>query len=66
MNCHATMPTSSILVVLMMRHDGRDGNLFPAITADWALNKDDATNKQFSRMDDLQEYIGANGKYHFR
>jgi len=52
--------------VLLMRHDITDNILFPSITSDWSLNKEFEQHGQFSRMDELEQYKGSDGIYHFK
>ncbi len=51
--------------VLLMRHDISGGH-FPFTGADWALNKHDPSAKLFSRMDELDDYLGEDGIYNFK
>jgi len=50
----------------MMRHDLRNGQVFPDFNGSWALNKENENALQFSRMDEWQNYQWANGKYVLR
>ncbi len=54
--------------VLLMRHDVSDGRfpVLPWTGADWALNKHDPSAKQFSRMDELDDYLGEDEVYNFK
>ncbi len=52
--------------ILLVRHDHRGGEFFPAFSGSWALNKDDENAELFSRLDELDDYLGSDGKYHFK
>ncbi len=40
--------------------------LFPPFAGDWALNKGDPNAVQFSRMDEVNNFIGSDGKYNLK
>jgi len=53
--------------ILLVRHDIRGNNQpFPVWDPSWALNKGDEQNIQFSRMDELNSFVGKDGVFHFR
>ena len=39
---------------------------FPPFAGDWALNKGDPNAAQFSRMDEVDKFIGNDGKYNLK
>ena len=39
---------------------------FPPFAGDWALNKGDPNAAQFSRMDEVDNFIGNDGKYNLK
>ncbi len=53
--------------VLLLRQDrSAAGAFFPFFSGVWHLNKDDPDAPNYSRLDELQEYVGSDGAYHFR
>ncbi len=54
-----------IPAILMFRHDITDGQFFPIFTG-WALNKHNEDALQYSRLDEINNYIGNDKKYHLK
>ena len=53
--------------VLLLRQDrSAAGAFFPFFSGVWHLNKDDPDAPNYSRLDELQDYVGSDGAYHFR
>ncbi len=52
--------------VLMLRQDISDGQFFPCFAGSWALNKHNENAMQYSRLDEIDNYLGEDGKYHLK